>query len=264
MATNNFFRSDLQNIYNIVQSSFLVYPKEIIISVLKDFFSKDSYYHYAKDEFGFAKTVDHTDLPINAGLYDDSTTRIYIGEYYRFDAIYYPAILVKSGSFKYVPLSAYREGGATIYESTVYEDGYGNQKIINTPKSFLFAGTWEGSVSLDIFTRSLRARDDLAELLAIYFSDIGFETLKKAGVVVKPPDIGAPSESEDRNDKLFRQSITLNIRTEWRREIPVSNIIDTIFFSLDLVNLEDPNSTIDPNFTINTVTSLNDMIINGL
>ncbi len=261
MATNNFFRSDLPNIYNVVQSTALAYSKDMIITILRDFFSRDSYYHYAKDEFGFAKTVDHTDLPLNAGLFDDSTTRIYIGENYRFDGIYYPALLLKANSIKYVPLSAYREGGATIYESTVYEDGYGNQKIINTPKSFLYAGVWEASFSIDIFTRSLRARDDLVELVLLCFSDIMFDSLRKAGIVIKPPQATSASESDDRNDKLFKQSITLDARCEWRREIPVENIIDAIFFSLDLVNLQDPDAIPSPNLAINNKLSITDMMI---
>jgi hypothetical protein len=264
MATNNFFRSDLQNIYHIVQSSALVYPKEMIITVLRDFFSRDSLYHYVKDEFGFAKTIDHTDLPINAGLHDDSTTRLFIGENYRFDGIYYPAILVKVNGARYVPLSANREAGTPLYESTVYEDGYGNKKTIYTPRAILYAGIWEGSVTIDILTRSIRSRDDLAELVGICFADIMFETLRTAGIVVKPPNIGAPSESDDRNDKLFRQSITMDIRTEWRREIPVKNIIDSILISVDLLNLEDPGAAPDPNFTINTKISFADNIIQNL
>ncbi len=264
MATNNFFRSDLQNIYHIVQSSALVYPKEMIITVLRDFFSKDSYYHYVKDEFGFAKLEDHTDLPLDAGINNDAVTRVFINHAYPFDSIYYPAILVKSNGARYVPLSANREAGTPLYEAIVYEDGYGNQKTIYTPRALLYSGIWEGSVTIDVITRSLRARDDIVELVGICFADIMFETLRSAGIVVKPPEIGSPSESDDRNDKLFRQSITLNIRTEWRREIPVKNVIDTILISTDLVNLEDPNAVSDPNFTINTSISFADNVIQNL
>jgi hypothetical protein len=264
MSTNNFARSDLQNIHHLVQYSALVYPKEMVIATLRDFFSKDSYYHYTKDEYGFAKTVDHTDLPLTAGLYDNATTRIFIGENYRYDGIHYPAILVKSNGARYVPISANREAGAPLYETTVYEDGYGNHKTIYTPRAFLFAGIWEGSVTIDIITRSLRSRDDLAELVGICFADIMFETMRNAGIVVKPPNIGAPSESEDRNDKLFRQSITIDIRTEWRREIPVSSIIDRILFVTELVNIENPEAPTDPNFSIYTDISLTDNIINNL
>ena len=40
MSSNNFFKSDLYNVYNIIQASMLVYPKEVIITTLRDFFSK--------------------------------------------------------------------------------------------------------------------------------------------------------------------------------------------------------------------------------
>ena len=70
MATNSIYKSDLNQLYGLVQSSMIVYPKEIIIQHLRDFFSKDSLYHYVKDEWGFSKKVDHTDLPLGAGLFD--------------------------------------------------------------------------------------------------------------------------------------------------------------------------------------------------
>jgi hypothetical protein len=264
MSTNNFARSDLQNLYHYVQYSALVYPKEMIIAVLRDFFSRDSYYHFTLDEYGFAKTVDHTDLPLNAGIYDNATTRVFIGENYRYDGIHYPAILVKANGAKYVPLSANREAGAPLYDPMVYEDGYGNQTTIYTPRALLFAGVWEGSITIDILTRSLRSRDDLAELVGICFADTMFDTLRVAGIVVKPPNIGSPSESEDRNDKLFQQNITFDIRTEWRREIPVKNIIDSILFTADLVYLEDKNHVTDPNFAIETKLTLAENIIKNI
>jgi hypothetical protein len=264
MATNNFARSDLQNLHHYVQYSALVYPKEMVIAVLRDFFSRDSYFHYVRDEYGFAKTVDHTDLPLSAGMYDNASTRLFIGENYRYDGIHYPAILVKVNGARYVPISANREAGAPLYEPIVYEDGYGNQTTVYRPKSLLFAGVWEGSITIDVLTRSLRARDDLCELVAICFADTMFDALKNAGVLVKPPNIGSPSESEDRNDKLFRQSITMDIRTEWRREIPISNIIDNILISADVVNINNPDAVTDPNFRIDTIVSIADMMLNNI
>src|SRR5713101_8033020 len=170
MSSNNIFRTDLLKLHNIIQSSMLVYPKEIFIAVLRDFFSKDSFYHYTKDEWGFAKTVDHTDLPLGAGVHDNLTTRVFIGENYRYDGIYYPAILIKSGGTRYVPISINREQGAVQYEDTIFEDGYGNQTVISTPKTFVTAGVWEGSIVVDIMTRSLRSRDDLVELVGMCFT----------------------------------------------------------------------------------------------
>jgi hypothetical protein len=274
MSSNNIYQSDLYKIHNVVQSSMLVYPKEIIIATLREFFSRDSYYHYSKDQWGFANTTDHTDLPPGADLpygpgarpdlspTDILSTRVFIGEQYRYDGIYYPAILVKGGSSKYVPISINREKGGIQYETIVVEDGYGNQTTVSKPASFITAGIWEGNISIDVLTRSLRSRDDLVELIAICFTEINFETLEDIGIIIKPINIGAPSESDDRNDKLFRQTITLDIRTEWRRLIPISNIIDAILFTVNFVDLSRPEAAVAQNLEINNIDSITDVLIN--
>lgn len=273
MATNNFYKSDLFGIHNIVQSSMLVYPKEMIIATIKDLFSEDSYYHYSKDEWGFANTTDHTDLPpgadipyghpgSNSLMGDLLPTRLFIGENYRYDVIYYPAILIKSGGSKYVPISINRDQGGVEYEDIIYEDGYGHQTIISKPAYLFTAGIWEGSIIIDVMTRSLRARDDLVEILAMTFSEIKFDVLHDVGIIVKPVNIGGASETDDRNDKLFRQTLTLDIRTEWRRQIPVSSVIDAIFFTSSFQDISNPNGVASPNLTVNTELSLTDMLLN--
>jgi hypothetical protein len=244
----------------------LVYPKEMIIMGLRDYFSKDSYYHYSKDQWGFPNTTDHTDLVPGADIpnpNDDSilSTRLYIGENYRFEGIYYPAILVKSGGMKYVPISINREKGSVKYEDIVYDDGYGHFKTVKRPKSFVTAGVWEGSIIIDIITRSLRSRDDLAELCGMFFAEISHETYYDIGIIIKPPQIGAPSETDDRSDKLYRLSMTLDIRTEWRREIPVGNLIDAIFFTVNFQDLFLPNSPVANNLAINSDVSITDMLL---
>jgi len=273
MSSNNFFKSDLYGIYNIVQASMIVYPKEIIIATLRDFFSKDSYYHFSKDAFGFPNTTDHTNLPLGADLPFGSNahpelnphpvlpTRLFIGENYRYDAIFYPAIFVKSGGSRYVPISINRNQGEIKYSEILYTDGYGNQSLIRKPEAFLTAGVWEGSIVIDVMTRSLRSRDDLVELIGMCFTEIHFETLHQIGIVVKPISIGSPSETDDRNDKLFRQSLTLDIRTEWKREIPIGNTIDAILFTASFANLDNPNSPVAANLTINTEVNITDMLI---
>ena len=268
MSTNNFFKTDLFGLHNIIQASMIVYPKEIIIATLRDFFSKDSYYHYSKDIWGFSNTTDHTDLvpgadiPSSTNPANGLSTRVFIGENYRYDGIYYPAILVKSGGGKYIPISINREQGGVQYEDILFEDGYGNQTVISKPKAFITAGAWEGSITIDVLTRSLRSRDDLVELIAMCFTEVTFDTLYDVGLIIKPLSYSATSETDDRNDKLFRQSITLDIRTEWRREIPVGNLIDTIFFSVTFEDLSKNDSPVSANLTINTDITLTDLLLN--
>jgi len=271
MSSNNFSKSDLFGLHDIIQSSMIVYPKEMIISFLRNFFSKDSYYHYSKDQWGFPNTTDHTDLPPGADIptqynqfganQEGVSTRLFIGENYRYDGIYYPSILVKNGGTRYVPISINRDKGGLEYENVAFVDGYGNTTLISRPAFFYTAGAWEGSIIIDVITRSLRSRDDLVELIAMCFTDIVFDSLYDVGIIVKPIQIGAPSESDDRNDKLFRQTLTLDIRTEWRREIPVGNLIDTILFTINFQDISSPNSPVAANLTINTEVSLTDMLL---
>lgn len=272
MSTNNFFKSNLMGLHHFVQASMLVYPKEIIIQTLRDFFSKDDYYHYSKDQWGFPNTTDHTDLPPGADIPTFHTkdganqeflpTRLFIGENYRQDVIFYPAVLVKHGGAKYVPISINREQEGVKYEEIIYEDGYGNQTLVRRPTAFVTAGIWEGTIIIDVVSRSLRARDDIAEAIAMCFTDVTFETIEDVGIIIKPISIGAASEGDDRNDKLFRQTLTLDIRTEWRREIPIGNIIEAIFFTSTFEDLSGPDSPVPANLTVNTEVSLTDMLLN--
>jgi len=274
MSSNNFFRSDLFGIYNVVQASMLVYPKEIIIATLRNFFANDSFYHFAKDQWGFPNTTDHTDLPPGADMpYGPGSnpelnpnpvlpTRLFIGENYRYNGIFYPAILIKSGGSKYVPISINRDEGMVKYDKRLVSDGYGHVTTIYTPVALETNGAWEGTVIIDVMTRSLRSRDDLAELIAMCFTEIQFETLHQIGIIVKPISIGAATESDDRNDKLFRQSLTLEIRTEWKREIPILTTIDAILFMATFSNLSQPDSPVAANLTINTEVNIADMLIN--
>jgi len=260
MSTNNIFRSDLPKIHNVVQNSMIVYPKEMIIAVLRDYFSEDTYYHYSKDKWGFANTVDETDLPQDAGVHDDVTTRLFIGENYRDNIVFYPAILVKHAGSRSIPISINREESTVIWDIRAFDDGYGNITFFKNPKSFVFAGAWEGSIAIDVMTRSLRARDDLVQEVALCFTDIRFKLMQKAGIICKPVEVSSPSETDDRNGKLFRQTITLPIRTEWRREIPINNIVAAISFSLEFSNLSAAVPVVAQNLTINTNTNLLDIM----
>jgi hypothetical protein len=261
MATNSIYKSDLNQLYGLVQSSMIVYPKEIIIQHLRDFFSKDSLYHYVKDEWGFSKKVDHTDLPLGAGLFDNLATRVHISESHPHDGIFYPFVMVRHSSARYVPISINREAGKFETTPRIFEDGYGNQTVFQNPSKFIFEGVFEGQLSIEIAARSPRTRDDIAELIAMYLTDIGFDHLYHSGLVIKPISIGSPSEVQDRNEYVYKNTISIDYRMEWRREVPISNIIEAILFTIVFQNLDDPNAAPASNLTINTSNSLSDIIL---
>lgn len=253
--------SDLYKINSIVQLSFIRYPKDLIISTMKEFFEKDSYYHYVKDEYGFAKVNNHTDQDLSAGIGNDITTRVYIGELNKFSVIHFPSILVSFSSAKHVPISMSRDVARVDYITTQYVDGYGNSKNIQVPEAFILSGAWEGTISIDVFSRSIRERDDLIELIAILFTDLAWSDCYRAGVAIKQNiSIGSPGQSDDRNDKLYKQSLSLEIRTEWRRIIPVLNTLDSINFCVEFGNLAANPPDIAPNLTINQEINLLDHI----
>ena len=261
MATGNTYLTDLYAINSYVQNTLIIHPVAVLIETLREIFSQDSYYHYTRDTFGFPKVPDHTDLASNAGIENDDTTRIFIGEYYKFDAKYHPAILVKAAGSRYVPLSFNQNRGTVIWANTKFIDGYGNTTTIATPNYFKEAGVWEGSVSIEIETRSSKSRNELMEIVSIFLINNRLIQLQNAGVFIKGMEQSSPSEEEDRNDKLFKQSITLNVRSEWRRETPINSTIDAINICVDFGNVETSPMQLAPNIRINSNVELLDALI---
>lgn len=262
MTTNNSSHSDLYRLYNLVQSSMILYPKELVLAQLRDFFSRDANYHFATDHFGFPQTPDHTNLPQTAGYKDNLTTRVYINQAFRKDLIYYPAILVRHGGATSVPISLNRENACVQWGDMVFEDGYGNITTFPIPEHYIFSGAWEGTINIDVISRDPRTRDDLIELISLLFVDLANADMEKGGIAIKPGGVsaGAPGESIDRTDTLFKQSVTVSFRSEWRRHIPIRNLIDTINLSINFGLIDVIDYSVSPNLTINTELSLMDLI----
>lgn len=263
MTTNSTAHSDLYGLYNIVQGSMIMWPKELVIQQLRDFFSRDSRYHFSMDHFGFPNTPNHTNLPQTAGYNDNLTTRLYINSAHRYDVVYYPAIIVRHGGASSVPISFNRERATVQWDNLVYEDGYGHLTTIPSPSHFIFAGSWEGTINIEIIARDPRTRDDLVELTSLLFTQIACDDMEKNGVGIKPSGVSAASgnESIDRTDTLFKNTVTLQYRSEWRRHIPVGNIIDSINSSIEFGRV-DESTPIAANLTINTEQTLTEVINN--
>jgi hypothetical protein len=238
-----------------------VHPKELIIETLRKLFSQDSYYHYVADAWGYPNTPENTDLPLAAGLNDNATTRVYIGETYRTDIKFYPSVLIKSQGSKSVPISMSRNKGKIIWRNIVYTDGYGNETILATPDYFVQNGAWEGSLSIDISARSIRARDEIAEIIMVAFDDLYREDLQVAGVFIKSINAGSPSETEDRNDRVYKVSISIEVRSESERRIPINNVVDAINVCVDIGHIDTNPGVFADNMRISTSVELLDAIV---
>jgi hypothetical protein len=260
MVSGHFYKSDLNSIHHVVQNTMNLHSKELILFSLRDFFAQDTFYRYVVDSYGYAKVVDVTDLPLDAGINDDTTTRLCIQESFKMESSFYPALVVRAGSFNSVPISFNRETSGVQWDDMIFEDGYGNISTFKTPVHFIFAGAWEGSINIDILARDMRSRDDLTDLVAVRFVDIAFNELVKEGLIVLNVSTSGPTESDDRNHKVFKDTVTLKIRTEWRRHIPISNIIEVINMATEFGVV--PDGITAPNLTLNSELTLIEVLSN--
>lgn len=250
MVSSHVFKSDLNKLHGIVQNMMNLHTKELVLFALRDFFAKDTFYRYVSDHYGFPQVVDVTDMPLDAGISDDSTTRLCIQQAFKMESDFYPAIIVRSGAFNSVPISFNRETGSVQWGDMVFQDGYGNIKTFKEPKHFIAAGAWEGNINIDVLARDMRTKDDLIDLISVQFVDVYFNEMVKEGLIVLNVSTSGPSETDDRNAKLYKDTVNLRIRTEWRRHINIENIINVVGFAVDFGQV--PDGTPAPNMTINT------------
>jgi hypothetical protein len=250
--------TDLFALFNSVQNTQIAYPKELIIATLRDVFSVDTTYHYVRDPWGFPFTPNLTDVSPDAGLHDDKTSRVWIGQNFRKDVIYYPAVVVRSGGSVSEELSINKERDTVLYGTTLVSDGYGNFKQFITPIAMVFAGIWNGTINIDVYSAGVRELDDIIEIVSTTFETWRFDELLRAGVLVKRISVGSPSETDDRNSKLFKVTISLDIRSEWRRHIPVENVVDAINICVEIghTNLKTQQFVEDPNLEIHTYVNI--------
>ena len=261
MATGNFFTSDLASLYHVVQNTQILYAKELLVSSLKEYFAKDSEYHFVQDEWGFPKVLDHTDVNSEAGLHDDEMTRIYIGMTEKQDPSFLPAVLVKHTGSTYRPISFNQDKECVQYDAKLYIDGYGNKYKTYTPSAFLYVGAWDSTFDIDIMAESNHDRASLSQDISMLFQNILNWELQNNGLFVKSTRVGAESLEDYNNDKIFKQTISLECRGEYRREIPINSIIEIINVCCEFGTInEDGTGISDPNLQINFEITMDDLI----
>ncbi len=92
MATSHRVYSDLFTLENFVRQVAVSQGKNLLIDVLREHFKQDTLYRYTSDGFGFPLTPNVTDLPPD--IQEERTTRMYIGDIYRLDKRFWPAITI--------------------------------------------------------------------------------------------------------------------------------------------------------------------------
>lgn len=261
MGVGGFFSSNLFSLYNIVQNTQILFPKELLISTLREYFAQDTKYHYVKDPWGFPFTPDHTDLLPNAGTDDDLSTRIYVGSESRLDVAFYPCVLVKHTGSSFAPVSFNNESQGIQYDYRLYVDELGRQFNVQVPVGFIYAGAWDLTFSIDVMTEGPQDRATIVEAICMLFQVIARDDLTRAGLFIKSVKTDSETSELYQNDLIFKQTINLECRGEWRRLVPVRDIIETISMCIEFGNIE--QNLPDPNLQINYQFTLDDLIANA-
>lgn len=241
-----FVFSDIYNIDNIVRHVGIVHGRNLLVDTLKEVFARDREYHFVRDIYGFPKTPDHTELDTDAGISDTATTRVFIGTTYRYEQSYLPSISVKQSSSSYHPISFNQNRWNLEFERQRTEDGYGNVDFLKVPSRYVFAGAWDQSFEIKVTSNSQEDTAALADIVMISLQSTYRNILEQNGLFIKQITAGGESaESINANDPVFSISITANTYSEWRREIPVANLVDRIqlCFTVDLGGVDDIPAT---------------------
>lgn len=240
--------SDIYNLDNIVQHVGILHGRNLLIDILRETFSRDREYHFVRDIYGFPKTPAHQGLDTNAGIENEDTTRIFIGSAYRYDISFLPAIVIRQTSTSYVPISFNQNKWVTEFAKQRIVDGYGNATIARLPSHYAYAGAWNQTFEIKVLSKSLEDTISIADIVMISLQATYRQVLQQNGLFIKNVSAGGESaEVIGANDPIFALSITANTRSEWRRHIPVSSLVDRIqfCFNVDLTSADVPATDLD-------------------
>lgn len=235
--------SDIFHLENVVQQVGIMHAKNIIIDTLREVFRHDREFKYVTDIFGYPKTPSHLGLDPDAGLDDEETTRIFIGSSYRYDVNFNPAIIVRNTGTRYVPISFNQDLLSVIFRTERLIDGYGNESLIHTPYSHTLVGAWDHTFAVDVLTEDESDREEIADIIMVTLQGRRRLELQREGVFIRRCSTGGETEelkatSVGGNDHLYKVSINLDVRSEWKIHIPISNICERIGFCLDFKVLD--------------------------
>ncbi len=213
---------------SIIQQVCIVQPKNLLIDTLRKRFSVDDIYTYRADEYGFPLTPDLTGLSIDS----PETTKILISDAYRFEVKFYPNIIIKIGGGSYKPLS-FNQNGTIKYRKDCYEDEFGRQIVTQTPTHRVYAGYWDLTFDISIFSESYSELQRLVDIVSMELQYVSWNELRENGLFIKGTNISSESQEPYANDHVYNMTVSVSTHTEWRVEIPLENVIEKLVFYFD-------------------------------
>ena len=94
-----------------------------------------------------------------------------------------------------------------------------------------YGGRWEVGVDLDILTRDPATRDELAEIIQLYFFGMRKEYLTDEGLELTGISFGGDSEEvydDTAQDYYYNASMTLTFHTDWAIHVPMPLTIERV------------------------------------
>jgi hypothetical protein len=210
----------------------------VLIDVLRNIFAQDRQFKYVSDVFGFPKTPSHLGLDPSAGLDDEETTRIFIGGTYRYDTKFNPSIIVKNTGSRYSPIAFNQNVLGTIYREEVLTDGYGNRTTLTVPAYNTIVGAWDQTFEVKIITENEIDREEISDIVQVTLMGTRRLEIQNAGVFIKSLSTSGETEQQYANDYIYSISINLDVRTEWRVHIPISDVCERIAVCLTFKTLD--------------------------
>jgi len=250
--------SDVFNLENVVQQTCMVQGKNILIDTLRDIFRRDREYKYVDDVFGFPKTPNHLGLDPEAGLDDNETTRIFIGSSYRYDVKFNPSIIVRNTGNRYKAISFNQDWMGTTHRKELLTDGYGNQTTIIVPEAQTLVGAWDQTFEIKVMAETEMDREEIADIVMVSLIGSRRKELEQAGLFIKGLSSGGEAETPYANDYLYTTSVTLEVRSEWKILIPISDVMERIALCISF-NALDTDPPAD-GLTINEQITLADQL----
>lgn len=227
--------SDVFNLDYVVQNGGIQVGRNMIIDMLREIFARDSEFHYVKDPYGYPKTPALEGLDDTAGIDDDLTTRLFIGSTYRYDITYLPAITVRPTNIAYKPISFNQNQGTVSYGRQRVVDGYGNETFVRVPLSFVSAGGWDQTFEVKISTYSPEDTFALTDVVLQSLQGTYRNVLQDNGLFIKRISGGGEvAENINQNDPIFHSVLNVETYSNWRREIPIANMVDRVLFCMDI------------------------------
>ena len=217
--------SSFFNDNNIVQQTAIVHPKALMIDGLRKIFRNDSVFPYRDDEYGYPLTPDRT------GLEPDSeyATKILISDTFRYEVKFFPAIVVKANGGQYKPVS-FNQNMTYKYKTQAIQNEYGATKIISSPCHRVYAGMWDLTFEIQIYSESQSELQELVDIVSLGLQYVLWNDLRASGLFIKSLQIGGESTSEYANDYIYNTNITIGTLSEWRVEIPIQNVVEKMIF----------------------------------